>query len=618
MPTLQEVTLVGRSVFSGSESGGATCTSSCSIDDDGNRTVTTNYTSYSERQTTPWRHGEALVNGVRLHYVRADPPPPPAVVSPSVQYVVDSRRRNGDNSRQSQRPTVVEGVPRSTATTAPDFTSGTTSPTPSCLSWGSTESGARSCRPLSPTTSTSSSSMSGAAPSHPIMVLLHGFPDFWYSWRHQLTAFRQNQHVHCDNTNGTDQNYSVVAVDMRGYNYSEKVGSGYTLNTLSEDIYQFILHLLEQRELSLPSQQRRRPNEDLMMDNSGERTRKRRLSSSSSSSSSYRATNTAPDGTTGARKGGAAHASISQRRENVISAALHPDDDEKEEKVDRYQDNCNASSKSRHRHRKRRSNRTKYRGSVVLVGHDWGGVVAQAVAVRFPDVVDKLVVLNAPTLQQFRVLPSLWTWKQRLVFTLLSSSPCGTVTDELLGWNRSWLLTKLFWSADDEDEGEDCKGDGDVENRQRRRSDSATGMRLYRDAMSQPGATSCMLSHLRSLSESITESKEYDLSNLTTSPILHLWGGRNAQAGFCSSDASTSNLFSCPPPTLDQLPPTAKKSMATDLEDDVGSGNQQHSQNESYENVQFVQVLDRGRSTHQGRPEEVNRIISRFLAERVM
>lgn len=43
----------------------------------------------------------------------------------------------------------------------------------------------------------------------PLVVLLHGFPEYWYSWRHQLLPL-------------ADAGYRVVAPDMRGYNLSDK------------------------------------------------------------------------------------------------------------------------------------------------------------------------------------------------------------------------------------------------------------------------------------------------------------------------------------------------------------------------------------------------------------
>src|SRR6266849_6321100 len=41
-----------------------------------------------------------------------------------------------------------------------------------------------------------------------LVILLHGFPEFWYSWRHQLPVLGKQYHV--------------VAPDMRGYNLSDK------------------------------------------------------------------------------------------------------------------------------------------------------------------------------------------------------------------------------------------------------------------------------------------------------------------------------------------------------------------------------------------------------------
>ena len=42
----------------------------------------------------------------------------------------------------------------------------------------------------------------------PLILLIHGFPDFWYSWRSQIEAFSKT--------------YRVAAMDQRGYNLSDK------------------------------------------------------------------------------------------------------------------------------------------------------------------------------------------------------------------------------------------------------------------------------------------------------------------------------------------------------------------------------------------------------------
>lgn len=58
--------------------------------------------------------------------------------------------------------------------------------------------------------------------SGPIAVLLHGFPEFWYSWRYQIAPL-------------VEAGYRVIVPDQRGYNDSEKHGP-YDRDTLAADI----------------------------------------------------------------------------------------------------------------------------------------------------------------------------------------------------------------------------------------------------------------------------------------------------------------------------------------------------------------------------------------------
>ena len=58
----------------------------------------------------------------------------------------------------------------------------------------------------------------------PLMLMLHGFPEFWYSWRHQIPEFAKD--------------FKVVALDLRGYNDSDKPAeqSAYVMAEFIKDV----------------------------------------------------------------------------------------------------------------------------------------------------------------------------------------------------------------------------------------------------------------------------------------------------------------------------------------------------------------------------------------------
>jgi pimeloyl-ACP methyl ester carboxylesterase len=70
----------------------------------------------------------------------------------------------------------------------------------------------------------------------PLVVLLHGFPEFWYSWRHQLPAL-------------AGAGFHAVAPDLRGYNESDRPAGvrSYRLHLLVDDVAELIAHLGERR-----------------------------------------------------------------------------------------------------------------------------------------------------------------------------------------------------------------------------------------------------------------------------------------------------------------------------------------------------------------------------------
>ena len=65
----------------------------------------------------------------------------------------------------------------------------------------------------------------------PLVVMIHGFPDYWYTWRHQMAALADN--------------FQVAAIDMRGYNRSDKPKGveQYDLKLLVGDVAAVIKHV---------------------------------------------------------------------------------------------------------------------------------------------------------------------------------------------------------------------------------------------------------------------------------------------------------------------------------------------------------------------------------------
>lgn len=64
----------------------------------------------------------------------------------------------------------------------------------------------------------------------PLVVMVHGFPDFWYTWRDQMEGLKDN--------------FKVVAIDQRGYNLSDKPAGAenYNMRYLVTDIAAVIRH----------------------------------------------------------------------------------------------------------------------------------------------------------------------------------------------------------------------------------------------------------------------------------------------------------------------------------------------------------------------------------------
>ena len=68
------------------------------------------------------------------------------------------------------------------------------------------------------------SPLNDAEGTGPLVVLLHGFPECWWTWRHVMPALAREGH-------------RVAALDLRGFGGSDRPPSGYDLVSLADDVH---------------------------------------------------------------------------------------------------------------------------------------------------------------------------------------------------------------------------------------------------------------------------------------------------------------------------------------------------------------------------------------------
>ncbi len=71
----------------------------------------------------------------------------------------------------------------------------------------------------------------------PPLVLVHGYPQSWYEWRHVMPALAQR--------------YQVIAPDMRGLGDSTRPLSGYDKRTVADDIWRLLSETLDHHQFFL-------------------------------------------------------------------------------------------------------------------------------------------------------------------------------------------------------------------------------------------------------------------------------------------------------------------------------------------------------------------------------
>lgn len=216
----------------------------------------------------------------------------------------------------------------------------------------------------------------------PLVLLLHGFPEFWYSWRRQIPVLADR--------------FRVAAPDLRGYNLSEKPPDGYDLETLTDDVFAFIRTVGEER--------------------------------------------------------------------------------------------------------------------AAIVGHDWGGAIAWAFAMRYPGATRKLAVMNAPHPARFR--EELRRPRQLLRSTYIFFFQLPRLPELLLGMNRCWPLARLMRRSAVQ---KDAFSDEDLER--------------YREAMSRPGALTAALNYYRALFRHPRRLARLSPEQRVEVPALLLWGEHDQALG---------------------------------------------------------------------------------------
>jgi epoxide hydrolase 4 len=214
----------------------------------------------------------------------------------------------------------------------------------------------------------------------PLIVLLHGFPEFWYSWRLQIPFL-------------AELGYTVVAPDLRGYNDTDKPARGYDVSTLLLDIVGLIKGLGYEK--------------------------------------------------------------------------------------------------------------------AVIVGHDWGGALAWSFALKYPQLTERLIILNAPHPEAMQ--RELRTWKQLRQSWYIFALQVPWLPEYFLGRDHAAQIGKMIYQAAFQ-----------------KAAFPPEVLERYRVAMSKPGSLHASISYYRMLFRALlrqSTTKKDDAQIIT--PTLLIWGERD-------------------------------------------------------------------------------------------
>ncbi len=150
-----------------------------------------------------------------------------------------------------------------------------------------------------------------------------------------------------------------------------------------------------------------------------------------------------------------------------------------------------------------------------IVGHDWGGAVAWAVAMRHPQVVDRLAILNAPHPAIF--VRELRTREQMLRSWYMLFFQLPFLPEMIVGFRNCSFLDRVLLTETVH------PGAFTIEDVYR-----------YRQALMQPGALTAALNYYRAMFRHRREDRA-QIRRITV-PTLVLWGERDRYLGLRSTE----------------------------------------------------------------------------------
>jgi pimeloyl-ACP methyl ester carboxylesterase len=144
--------------------------------------------------------------------------------------------------------------------------------------------------------------------------------------------------------------------------------------------------------------------------------------------------------------------------------------------------------------------------SVLLLGHDWGGLVAWTFAIRRLRPLEKLVILNVPHPLCFR--RALRTWRQRAMSWYVGFFQVPYLPERMLGAGNGGLMAYAM-----------------RRNASRPEAFPDDVLAIYRTNVSAPGAATAMLNWYRAAGRDISTAR--DLAAPVDVPTLVIWGERD-------------------------------------------------------------------------------------------